>query len=484
MPLEASRTRIALFVLALLVLAGLFAALSHWYGMPRALKKMRHEGATFFTADPEFARGLARAGKGVSIPFFRVANPKPEGLRRIVLLGGPVASGFPMSSHHLGRIVEARWHSRFPGQPIELVNLPAGASDPGPGGELAAAALAIDPDLIVVCMEGPWTSGNETGLRGLVHHATECGAQVLLVLPPSGGPLSDDGSRVLGVKVAADSGASVVLIDADRRLRGRDSGLAGDGEFFLTDQHLAFPGRVALAELVVDGVAALWGLEPLDESHSAVAAWWRRFPRAEEEARRDTLFTGYDEHDMWSLAMRSETDPDRAAALQKKVNDLRRRAVLGWDTTAIIVAYERAQLQNAADPLTHFTAGRLLGLRGEGSRAEEAFRRGFDLQPEYPNARLNHAAMQTTRGDTEAARASLGILEKFDPQAEGLLKLQAAVAVREAELPEAAALLEKHLARTPGDSEAWLTLSEIQLKLGDFAAAEASRQKGEVAVHE
>ncbi|MFM8457439.1 MAG: tetratricopeptide repeat protein, partial [Chthoniobacterales bacterium] len=151
---------------------------------------------------------------------------------------------------------------------------------------------------------------------------------------------------------------------------------------------------------------------------------------------------------------------------------------LGWDTSDIVVAYERAQLQNAADPVTHFTAGRLLGLRGEGARAGEAFARGFALQPNHPDARLNYAAMQMTRGDTESARASLDALEKYDPQANGLLKMQAAVALREAELPRAAELLQKHLAKNPDDSESWLTLSEVQLRLGDFPASEASQQKG------
>ncbi|MFM7205682.1 MAG: tetratricopeptide repeat protein, partial [Planctomycetaceae bacterium] len=91
---------------------------------------------------------------------------------------------------------------------------------------------------------------------------------------------------------------------------------------------------------------------------------------------------------------------------------------------------------------------------------------------------LNYAAMQMTRGDTESARASLDALEKYDPQANGLLKMQAAVALREAELPRAASILQEHLQSNPGDAEAWLTLSEIQLKLGDFSASEESRRKG------
>ncbi|NCY16466.1 MAG: hypothetical protein EBX39_06805 [Actinobacteria bacterium] len=208
-----------------------------------------------------------------------------------------------------------------------------------------------------------------------------------------------------------------------------------------------------MAELMVDGIAAMWGLAPREESPEVVAAWWQKFPAAESEARRDTMFTGYDEHDMWSLALKSlPADAPQRPAMMEKVSELRRRAALGWDTTDIIVAYECAQLQNARDPLTHFTAGRLFGLRGEGVRAEEAFARGFALQPDNAAALLNYAAMQTTRGDTDSACDALRKLEKFDPQAGGLLKMQAAVAMRKAELPEAAALLRKHLALDPGDA--------------------------------
>jgi Flp pilus assembly protein TadD len=128
--------------------------------------------------------------------------------------------------------------------------------------------------------------------------------------------------------------------------------------------------------------------------------------------------------------------------------------------------------------VTHFTAGRLLGLRGEGERAEEAFQRGFALQPHHPEARLNHAAMQMTRGDLDAARESLQILRDRAPSTPGLLKMEAAVALRDADLPAAASLLQQHLQANPGDAEAWLTLSEIQLKLGDFQASEESNRKG------
>jgi tetratricopeptide (TPR) repeat protein len=299
---------------------------------------------------------------------------------------------------------------------------------------------------------------------------------------------ADGRLRDLQRRIASDSGPAVAAVDADRWLHEMNPSFATDRAFFLEHVHLTFAGRAAIAELTVDGMAALWGLAPRGESPADAAAWWQAFPAAEAELRRDVYFTGYDEHDMWSLAwklLRLDVFAGAPGLAQRRdelaaaTRELQRQAILGWDTTDLVVAYDRALLQNPGDAVTHFTAGRLLGLRGEGERAEEAFQRGFALQPHHPEARLNHAAMQMTRGDLDAARESLQILRDRAPSTPGLLKMEAAVALRDADLPAAASLLQQHLQANPGDTEAWLTLSEIQLKLGDFSASEESRRKGQ-----
>ena len=621
--------KIALAFLAPLVFFGLLEGFFRVTGLfrpPRLLDKVRHEGATYYTTNPAFARLFLERANVPSPPPIWVAAKKPEGVRRIILLGESAAAGFPMTDYHLGRLIDARWRARFPGERVEVINLSMVAVNSHALREFAREAMALDPDMVVLYaghneVIGPFgpaakfgppasspalsrlslavrrthtgravesflglfagketpqqwrgldefrgvsvahddpaldamLANTEANFRAITRRALKRGAKVLLVAPainladwpPVGSEPPDAGGveavlaaqdagdisgfrsaalvyeaaqkrqadgdlsrawplyrraadldtqrfradsriRTLPQKIAADSGPDVAAIDADLWLHELNPTFANDRDYFLEHVHLTFSGRTAVAELTVDGMAVLWGLAPRDESPEAVAAWWRNFPQAESEARRDTLFTGYDEHDMWSLAwklLRLEVFAgapglaQRRDELADKVRDLQRRATLGWDTIDIAVAYERAQLQNPRDPLAHFTAARLFGLRGEGIRAEEAFQRGFALQPNHNDALLNHAAMQMSRGDTEAARASLQILEKYDPQANGLIKMQAAVAMREAELPQAAALLQKHLALNPGDTESWLTLSEIQLKLGDFPASEVSRQK-------
>jgi tetratricopeptide (TPR) repeat protein/lysophospholipase L1-like esterase len=552
---------------------------------------------------------------------------KPAGVRRVVLLGESAAAGFPMTDHHLGRLVQARWKARFPGEPVEVINLSMVAVNSHALREFAREALALDPDLFVLyaghnevigpfgpaakfgppagspaltrlslavrrthtgraiesflglfrgrATAPPWRgldefrgvqvahddpaldtmlANTEANFRAIVRRALDHEAKVLFVIPainladwppvgsePSGSgdvdavlaaqeagdfsgfrsaalvyeagqrrqsdgdlarawPLyrraadldtqrfrADSRVRDLPRRIASDSGPSVAAVDADRWLHEMNPSFTTDREFFLEHVHLTFAGRAAIAELTVDGMAELWGLAPRGESPADAAAWWQAFPAAEEELRRDVYFTGYDEHDMWSLAWKllrldvfagAPGLGQRRDELAEQTRQLQRQAILGWDTTDLIVAYDRAQLQNPADPVTHFTAGRLLGLRGEGERAEEAFQRGFALQPHHPEARLNHAAMQMTRGDLDAARGSLQILRSRNPRAPGLLKMEAAVALRDADLAGAASLLQEHLQANPRDTEAWLTLSEIQLKLGDFEASEESRRRG------
>ena len=622
--------RLALAILAPLVFFLLLEGFFRVTGLfrpPRLLEKVRHQGEVFFATNPDYARLFLERADVPSPPPVWVAARKPEGVRRVVLLGESAAAGFPMTDHHLGRLVQARWNARFPGEPVEVINLSMVAVNSHALREFAREAMALDPDMIVLyaghnevigpfgpaakfgppagspaltrlslavrrthtgrAVESflglfagksspqPWRgldefrgvqvahddpaldsmlANTEANFRDIVRRALDRDAKVLFVIPainladwpPVGSEPPDAGGvdavlaaqdagdfsgfrsaalvyeaaqkrqaagdlarawplyrraadldtqrfradsrvRELPRRIASDSGPSVAAVDADRWLHEMNPSFTTDREFFLEHVHLTFAGRAAVAELTVDGMAALWGLSSRDETAEAAAAWWQAFPAAERELRRDVYFTGYDEHDMWSLAwklLRLDVFAGAPGLAQRRdelaatTRELQRQAILGWDTTDLVVAYDRAQLQNPADPVTHFTAGRLLGLRGEGERAEEAFQHGFALQPHHPEARLNHAAMQMTRGDLDAARASLQILRSRNPRAPGLLKMEAAVALRDADLAGAASLLQEHLQANPRDTEAWLTLSEIQLKLGDFEASEESRRRG------
>jgi len=612
--------RVLAFSVGFVLLLEGFFRVTGLFHPPRLLEVRRHEGQKYLTINPAFARlFLDRAGVP-SLPPLWVPLEKPEGTRRVILLGESAAAGYPMTDLHLGRMVQARWMARFPGQPVQVINLSMVSVDSSALRDFAREALAFEPDMFVIYAghnefvgpSGPasqflppstWSSlrcvrmlrsisslvvgsaprpewrgldeyrgvhiakddpaldatlqRTEDNFREIVRLARQQGAKVLFCTPAvnlddwppaegdpdevggidavlaaqdagkNGGfrsaalvyaaaqkrkadgdlarawPLfreacdldalrwrADSRVRALPPKIASSAGPDVMAVDADRWLHEMNPSFTTDREFFLDHVDFAWPGRVAVAELIVDGMASLWGLAPLDSSADASAAWWGKFPAVEQELRRNLMFTGYDEHDMWSLASKllrsgvfaeSPTMAPRRSELAEKVKDLNRRALLGWDTSDLVVAYERAQLQNPDDALTHFTAGRLLGLRGEGARAGEAFAKGLALQPYNPEARLNHAAFHMTRGETDLARASLDQLKEYDPAANGLTKLEAALALREGDLPAGAALFEKHLAQSPGDADAWATLSEIQMRLGEYDASERSRQRAKEA---
>ncbi len=470
----------------------ILAALGIFIRPPSLLRKVAHEGRSYFAINPDFVRHFRPEATPVAPPTPWVAVDKPEGSRRVVLLGGAAAAGFPMTDYHLGRLVQARWRARFPGESVEVINLSMPGADARLLRRIAREAMALEPDMVVLYAgqnTGPAARdavpGNaDADIRAIIETARRHGAKVLVCLSASGGVSADPGA--LESKIAGDAGDGVAVLDAGRWLRDPGAAAPGDGGFFLDGELLTFDGRAAVSGLIVDAMAALWGIAPRDPGPEAAAAWWKDFPKAQGELRRDVMFTGYDEHDMWSLLgkqLRRRASvgapglEQRQSEVAARVRALQRSAALGWDTTDLVVAYDRAVLQNPVDPLVHFSAGRLLGARGEGVRAEEAFQRGFALQPDNAEARLNYAAMQLARGNTAEARTSLEALGKFDPRAPGLAKMGAAVTAREGDLPGAVAQLEKNLGRNPKDADSWLMLADLQMLLGNFDAAGESRRR-------
>lgn len=424
------------------------------------------------TVNPGFVRGESGATSPVAAPHLWVPAEKPAGVRRVVLLGGAGAAGVPLTDYHVGRLLEARWRNRFPSEPIEVVSLAMDVPDPVVLREAARQGMSLGPDALVVC--GSAVAATAAGHQALADEVRAGGGRLLFcILPDAAG--GDNKA-----KVAAATGAGVV--DLRPRLRVWERGEGDVGGLFPDGVHLTFTGRAVAAEGIADGLASMWGLAAggAEGETGAMPADLRG------QLARDVMFNGYDEHDMWNWALReAAAKPDAqdgvVSDLQIMAEGMRRRAVLGWDTTDLVVAYERALLQNPDDPLTHFTAARLLGVRGEGERAEAAFQDGFRLMPLHPEARLNHAAMQMARGDREAARASLDILRKWDPGAAGLARMESALAMREGDAEAAAAHLESHLAGAPDDAAAWLMLSDLQAHLGRDEAAASSRDRAQAA---
>lgn len=236
--------------------------------------------------------------------------------------------------------------------------------------------------------------------------------------------------------LAEGFGDRVTIVDTDRWLHEMNPGFFSDREYFLEHVHLTFEGRAAVAIRIADGMESLWKGHTLDESPEAASVWWSEFKARSSELRKRTLFTGYDDHDMWSLAWKllrlevfqsAEGMEERRQEMAARTTYLRGRARLDWGPEPLKVACARAAELNPDDPLVHFTAGRLLGMAGEFGLAEQAFRLGFSLQPNFTSAWLNYAMLSLGQKNPAGAREALAVLENFDPHANGIEDLRKAI---------------------------------------------------------
>ena len=118
----------------------------------------------------------------------------------------------------------------------------------------------------------------------------------------------------------------------------------------------------------------------------------------------------------------------------------------------------------------HCELGLTLGALGRGEEAVTALRRSVQLDPELPNAWRALADHLDTVGDesgAEAARARLLKASTRDPRL-----LVAGAALCENRIPEAEALLRRHLIEHPTDIAGLRMLAEVAARLGRYADAE------------
>ena len=216
MPFSRPLAKVIAAVICLAVALGLAAALAGFFGSPHLLKKVRHNGAPFFVTNPDFVRNNANRPAGsLPAPHVWVAAKKPEGVRRVVLLGGSNAAGLPMSDYHLGRLVEARWRSRFPGEPVEVINLSVPGADTRAMRGFAREAMTLEPEALVVSAEKSGPADSEADLRDIVNRCLANKAKVLFVLPATGaGDGTEDEKKLRAAEreIAGASGASVAVV--------------------------------------------------------------------------------------------------------------------------------------------------------------------------------------------------------------------------------------------------------------------------------
>ena len=131
------------------------------------------------------------------------------------------------------------------------------------------------------------------------------------------------------------------------------------------------------------------------------------------------------------------------------------------DSLAVLEPLARAQTGWAA---AHYELGLSLGAAGRGDEAVAALRRAVALQPALPDAwrvLADHLSAMGDAAGADAAYAQHIRLSTRDPRL-----LEAGAALCENRIPDAEALLRRHLRQNPTDVPAIRMLAEVALRLG------------------
>jgi tetratricopeptide (TPR) repeat protein len=142
----------------------------------------------------------------------------------------------------------------------------------------------------------------------------------------------------------------------------------------------------------------------------------------------------------------------------------------GGDPSGALAALEPLAAGQPRWAAGHFELGLTLGALGRGDEAVAALRRSLQLSPDQPDAWRALADHLDAIGDeagAETARARFLKASTRDPRL-----LAAGAALCENRIPEAEALLRRHLSEHPTDIAAMRMLAEVAARLGRYQDAE------------
>lgn len=272
----------------------------------------------------------------------------------------------------------------------------------------------------------------------------------------------------------------VLLVDADLRLHEENPGPLTDRDFFLEHVHLTFEGRVAVAALMVDGLATLLGLSPTPAR--SVPEWWEALPTWVAEARSRTMFNDAEEAVMWEQVVSLlemevfSSGPDieeRRARASRRIAELQAAAAKWKNADAVQEAYAQAIAKNPDDADLHDTASKQLGLVGDKQRARSALERAVELQPNLMLANLTLAELAMDEGRTADASRMVQAADTFQTGGTELDVISATLLARGGEHGKAADLLERYVRRWPKDARALGILASLHEFLGNQDRATA-----------
>ncbi len=279
--------------------------------------------------------------------------------------------------------------------------------------------------------------------------------------------------------VAEAASPDVLLVDADLWLHEQNPGPWTDRDFFLEHVHLTFEGRVAVATLMVDGLAELLGIS---STHAPQAReWWEALPARVAEARRRTMFTEAEEAVMWELiasllqmeVFSTGSDiGERRKRVSNRTAELQAAAAKWKNRANVREAYAEAVAANPDDAELHDTAFKHFGPVGDRLQARAALERAVELQPNLVLANLALAELAMDEGRFEDAMRIAETADVFQTGGTELDAIKAAVLARRGKYKEAVNLLDRYVRRWPEDVRAVGMLASLHNRLGRARKAE------------
>jgi tetratricopeptide (TPR) repeat protein len=295
-------------------------------------------------------------------------------------------------------------------------------------------------------------------------------------------------SRVRGVQrevVAEMASKDVMLVDSDIWLHEENPGPLTDRDFFLEHVHLTFEGRVAVAALMVDGVARL--LHGGESQVGDAEIWWKSFPEMVREAKERTLFTSFDEaeilletdellemdlfSEMRDLAERRERSIGRARSL-------RRLALQNFCAEDFLNRHALAESSNPTDPWVDKVASKVFLQAGHFQKAVEFAKKTTTKAPNIGFVRLGLCLEAIQDNRLDEALEHLREVERQTRQDNLIDKLYGEIYWRKGQPKTAEQFLRKHVDKNPDDFFGWANLALAQERAGDFREAVESYRKG------
>lgn len=291
--------------------------------------------------------------------------------------------------------------------------------------------------------------------------------------------------------VAEASSPDVALVDADRRLHELNPVFTDDRGYFLEHVHLTFEGRVAVAALIVDGIARLTGRVVAGETEGDTAAdftaWWERFPALVAAVKERMFFTEFDEAYLWEsvrdlLAMdvfRGLADGEaRRRAAGSRAAELRDAGRRRWTTAVVEAAWRKASALDPSDGWIDLKAADTLAKIGDFAAARTHLVAAREKYPRLVQVHtaLAHQAMRERR--PAVALDHLADLDALLPPDDRPVELYAVAHLVSGNHGAAVPYLREIVRRTPDRADAWLTLAGAEAAAGRPADAVATCRRG------